>query len=243
MESRTNIHGQKSDKADRPYRQTTPAALLVQLLIYFSVLIGAILTVAFFAPDALRVLPLGGTDSIEAAELEISDESRSLTSIAEPKRSRIVEYVTPAKAGFILLFLAISLALAMLVMLPITWTYKATQQQDGFRKTFVRALIVLPVCATTIVLLIQDSLALAFGLAALVAAVRFRVSLKDPLDGIYIFAAICVGLAAGIGYIGIATVMAAVFCFANAFLWQIDYGQNPLDDARTEKDRAKISKR
>lgn len=195
----------------------------MKLLTYFTALLGTLLATVFLTPDALRWLPLGGTDAIEAPQLRASSDP-----------------VTPAQAGQVLLFLAISLTLAML---PITWTYKATQQQAGYRKTFVRALIILPVCATTIVLLIQDSLALAFGLAALVAAVRFRVALQDPIDGIYIFAAICAGLAVGIGYIGIAAVMAIVFCLANTILWQFDYGQNPLDDARAAKDRAKIERR
>ncbi len=89
-------------------------------------------------------------------------------------------------------------------------------------------------------MLIQDSLALAFGLAALVAAVRFRVSLNEAMDGIFIFAAVCVGLAAGIGYLGVATVMGAFFCFSNLILWKMDYGRNPVDDARQRKKRAKL---
>ena len=103
----------------------------------------------------------------------------------------------------------------------------------------MRALIILPLCATTTVLLIQDSLALAFGLAALVAAVRFRVALDEAIDGIFIFAAICVGLAAGIGYLGVALVMSLFFCFANVVMWAFDYGRNPADDARIARKRAK----
>jgi len=113
-------------------------------------------------------------------------------------------------------------------------------QAAGFSKTFVRSLIVLPICASTVVLLIQDSLALAFGLAALVAAVRFRVSLDEAIDGIFIFAAICVGLAAGIGYLGVTVVMSIFFCFANLILWKIDYGQNSYDDALRLKKQAKL---
>jgi hypothetical protein len=127
-------------------------------------------------------------------------------------------------------------------MVPVAWTYKAINYEAGFRKTFVRALIVLPLCATTIVLLIQDSLALAFGLAALVAAVRFRVALDEAMDGIFIFAAICVGLAAGIGYLGIAFVMSVFFCYANLFMWVIDYGRNPVDEARKARKVAKQKK-
>jgi hypothetical protein len=101
----------------------------------------------------------------------------------------------------------------------------------------------MPICATTVVLLIQDNLALAFGLAALVAAVRFRVALTETIDGIYIFAAICVGLAGGIGYMGIALVMTLVFTLTSALLWQVDYGRNPIEDSRQKALAAKLAAR
>ena len=55
------------------------------------------------------------------------------------------------------------------------------------------------------------------------------------MDGIFIFAAICVGRAAGIGYLGVAVIMGAFFCFGNLILWGMDYGQNPLDEAKQKK--------
>jgi hypothetical protein len=141
-----------------------------------------------------------------------------------------------------LLFLVGHLTGTILAMIPVAWTYKAINYESGFRKSFVRALMLMPLCATTIVLLIQDSLALAFGLAALVAAVRFRVALDEAMDGIFIFAAVCVGLAAGIGYLGIALVMSVFFCFANILMWAIDYGRNPVDEARRARKLAKQEK-
>ena len=140
------------------------------------------------------------------------------------------------------LFLVGHLTGAILAVLPIAWTYRAINFEAGFRKNFARALIVLPLCATTIVLLIQDSLPLAFGLAALVAAVRFRVALDEAMDGIFIFAVICVGLAAGIGYLGVALMMSLFFCFTNIVMWAMDYGRNPADEARRARKLAKQEK-
>ena len=220
----------------------TQTQLLVRLVLFFTALIGGVFVAATINPDLLRWLPIAGNDAIELARLEVETVQEVLSSGAEITVTRIASAPTPNQVGLLALFLSISLALTMVIMIPITWTYKAAQQESGYRKTFLRALVVLPVCATTIVLLIQDSLALAFGLAALVAAVRFRVNLQEPIDGIYIFAAICVGLAAGIGYLGIATIMAVFFCFANGLLWKLDYGHNPLDDARAARDRAKFEK-
>ena len=133
------------------------------------------------------------------------------------------------------------LAGTIVLMIPITWVYMSTKYSIGYRKTFVASLIMLPICATSIVLLIQDSLALAFGLAALVAAVRFRVDLTDALDGIHVFAAICVGLASGVGYLGVGFVMTIFFCFAAVLLWHLNYGANPVEDARRAKKLAKLA--
>lgn len=219
----------------------TPVHLLVQLSIYFAILLGSIVFIAYTQPDIAKFMPLGGNDAIEIANIELGDDGLPVSKghsgqSGEVAKSRLnVSHNTVAR---IILYLSTSLAGTILVMLPISWTYMATKRETGFRRNFVRALIVLPICATTIVLLIQDSLALAFGLAALVAAVRFRVQLREAIDGIYIFAAICVGLAAGIGFLGIATIMALFFCFANAVMWQLNYGQNPIDDIKRAKKSA-----
>lgn len=219
----------------------SPRQLLIKLSIYFIALCGGIAAIVTMVPDARQYLPLGGIDAIEMAQLEFMEVSTTTRSGDEVVTSRLAGPLSVTERWMILLFLSESLVIAILIMLPIAWTYTATRHEIGYRKTFVRALFVLPICATTIVLLIQGSLALAFGLAAMVAAVRFRVSLQEPIDGVFIFAAICVGLAAGIGHLGVAAVMAIFFCFGNAILWMLDYGKNPADDARIEKARAALN--
>jgi hypothetical protein len=34
--------------------------------------------------------------------------------------------------------------------------------------------------------------------------------------------------------------MAMFFCYTNALLWALDYGQNPIDDAQVAQRRAKL---
>ena len=218
----------------------TPPKLILKLSAYFLVLISAIVIIISAHSDSLRFLPIGGTHALQNTDIEIT-QSRLDFSSTPAVRGETDDAVTPERVRFAVIFLAANLTGTILIMLPIAWTYSATKYTSGPRKGFVRALIVLPICASTVVLLIQDSLALAFGLAALVAAVRFRVALSEAIDGIYIFAAICVGLAAGIGYLGVAAIMALFFCMTNAILWGMDYGKNPIDDARRKKKRAKFS--
>lgn len=218
---------------------TTPPRLILKLVIYFVFLVAIIVgTVSVRSPEE-GFVPFGGSDVLERPDIEITE---SRLSMAARGGGAVKQEITGDMVKRIILFLSANLAATLLVMVPITWTYSATRFDYGPSKSFVRALLVLPICASTVVLLIQDSLALAFGLAALVAAVRFRVSLSDSIDGIYIFAAICVGLASGIGYLGVATIMALFFCMTNAVLWQIDYGQNPIDDKRQQAKRAKLER-
>ena len=223
--------------------EPTPAQLAIRLTLYFAVFFGAMITMLSVWPDAVDNLPIGGhhaldfsevvDDSLTISKPESGDEdSGGFTATFQPTSSSITKGV---------LFLSLHLSGTILLMIPITWTYMATRHDIGYQKNFARALIVLPICATTTILLIQDSLALAFGLAALVAAVRFRVVLEETVDGVFIFAAICVGLSAGIGYLGIASVFAVFFCFTILILWQMEFGKNPLDEARQDKKRAKFA--
>jgi hypothetical protein len=216
--------------------------LMIKLAFYFALLFGSVFAAGLLNPHILTLLPIGGTDAMEIAGIDFEDESLdSLLGDSEPaQETTVIQDVTGRQVGLVAVYLAFSLGGTILVMLPITWTYIATRREIGYRKNFVRALIVLPICAATIVLLIQNNLALAFGLAAMVAAVRFRVTLEEAIDGIYIFSSICVGLAAGIGYLGIAVVMAVFFCYANAVLWHMEFGQNPIDDARIARKQSKL---
>lgn len=216
----------------------TPRKLILRLTAYYSVVLTVVIVLLTIDGNALHYLPFGGTDALESEPFEITETSvrmsrESLEGVARPR--------TPESLGGMFLFLVTTLLTTIVVMLPVTWTYSATRFEAGPSKVFVRTLILLPICATTVVLLIQDSLALAFGLAALVAAVRFRVALPDTIDGIYIFTAICVGLAGGIGFMGVALVMTLVFTLTGAVLWAIDYGRNPIDDVRQEAAAAKLA--
>ena len=223
--------------------QPTPAQLAIRLILYFVVFFGTMVTMVSVWPDAMDNLPLGGHHALDFSEVKDETQTISKPESGDKDSGGFTATFRPTTSSITkgILFLSLHLSGTILLMIPITWTYMATRHDIGYHKNFARALIVLPICATTIVLLIQDSLALAFGLAALVAAVRFRVELEEAIDGVFIFAAICVGLSAGVGYLGIAAVLVVFFCFTILILWQMEFGENPLDEASQEKKRAKFA--
>jgi hypothetical protein len=127
--------------------------------------------------------------------------------------------------------LAVTTALCMigsfLLMLPVTWVYILTRQKKGFRQSVVQTLIILPIVVAGVVLLVKNSIALAFSLGGIVAAVSFRNTLRDTKDAVYIFLAIAVGLAAGVQVMSAAAVMSFIFNIVILIFWYTDFGRVP----------------
>src|SRR5436305_15105982 len=87
---------------------------------------------------------------------------------------------------------------ALLLSIPCACVYVLTRATKGYPQSVVHLLIVLPLVVSGIVVLVQYSLALAFSLAGIVAAVRFRNTLDDSKDADYVFLATAIGLAAAV---------------------------------------------
>jgi hypothetical protein len=129
--------------------------------------------------------------------------------------------------------LAISTALilvgTLVLMLPVSWVYMSIRRTKGHNQSVVQALLVLPMIVAGIVLIVRNSLALAFSLAGVVAAVRFRTTLSDARDVVFIFLAIAVGFAAGVQVITVAALLSVVFNIVLLLSWRYDFGRNALD--------------
>ena len=115
------------------------------------------------------------------------------------------------------------------LMLPVTWVYMSARKTPGHNQAVVQTLIILPIVVAGIVLIVQNSLALAFSLAGVVAAVRFRTTLRDARDVVFVFLAIAVGFAAGVQLFTVATLVSIIFNFVLLFTWRYDYGHNVLE--------------
>jgi hypothetical protein len=123
----------------------------------------------------------------------------------------------------------LSLLGALAIMIPVAWTYIIIKRSGGYDQSVVHTLIILPVAVTGIVIVVKTSVALAFSLAGIVAAVRFRTTLEDTKDAVYVFLAIGVGLAAGSGRLGTALLASMVFNVVNLGLWKMKFGNIYVD--------------
>ena len=112
---------------------------------------------------------------------------------------------------------------AFLLVLPLAFVYVRTRTRIKFDHSLVQTVIVLPIVVTAILVVVRDSLALAFSLAGIVAAVRFRNNLKESGDAVYIFGSIGIGFATGIHAISVAAVLSIVFVIVELALWKFDF--------------------
>jgi hypothetical protein len=124
---------------------------------------------------------------------------------------------------------AVILLSTLALMLPVTWVYMSARLGQGHNQSVVQVLIVLPMIVAGIVLIVSNSLALAFSLGGVVAAVRFRTNLTDARDIVFIFLAIAVGFAAGVQDITIALMLSFIFNFVLVLIWRYDFGRTVLE--------------
>jgi hypothetical protein len=116
---------------------------------------------------------------------------------------------------------------ALLMVLPVGTTYLATRRVKKGSDSLAKMIVVLPVAVTGLVLIVQNSLALAFGLAGIVAGggIRFRTNMREYTDTLFFLISIGIGLSSGVGAPGLALIMSIVFCYSILILSAIDYGR------------------
>jgi hypothetical protein len=166
-----------------------------------------------YVPGIRPYLPVGGVETL------LSEGANDVEIISTMVRSPFIQNVEAAT-------LALGISGALLLMAPISWVYFITTQSRKVDRSFAQTMIVLPVIVAAIAMIVLNSIALAFSLAGIVAAVRFRFSLEEPAHALYIFVSIAVGLAAGISALDISFVMSIAFVYINLILWKLNYGDN-----------------
>lgn len=121
----------------------------------------------------------------------------------------------------------VALVLAFGVTLPIAWVYAWTRPSKKYSQSFAHTLLAMPVAIALVVFLVKGSLALAFSLAGIVAAVSFRISLRETMDAVYMFMVIGIGLAAGTQLTTVAFIASLAFVTITLGVWKTNYGAQP----------------
>ena len=188
--------------------------LLVQITLYYLVIGMAIFVALKLWPEFRGYLPVGGVEQL------ISQPAKNPLEASEAVRGAHV-----ANLGQSIFWLIVAIGAALLVSLPVSWVYMSVRGGEEYDQSLVNTIIVLPMVVTGIVIIVQNSLALAFALAGIAGAVRFRNSLKSSGDALFILLSVATGLSAGIGAVELAAVISIAFNYCFAMLWITEYGE------------------
>jgi len=186
--------------------------LFLELTLYYVALIVALLILQQVFPNIHDYLPIGAAD-----ELIRSTQPDLLKGTA----IGATEVRTTAES---LGWLMAAILGALLTALPVSWVYMEIREEHQYDQALDTTIVMMPVVVTGIVVIVQHSLALAFSLAGIAGAVRFRNSLKSTGDALFILLSIGIGLSAGIGAVELAFAMSLGFNYCFLLLWLKNYG-------------------
>jgi hypothetical protein len=185
---------------------------LTLILMYYAFWVVLVLFALKRYPALVEYLPVGGVDDLQASDMDTF----------EPIYTRAERELLSPSSPIRLLLASIG---AVIVTVPVSWAYFITSRARRIDQSFLQTIIILPVVVSGIAMIVVNSIALAFSLAGVVAAVRFRFTLDQPSDAMYIFVAIGIGLGAGIGAVSIAAVISFTFVIATLVIWKLEYGK------------------
>lgn len=106
----------------------------------------------------------------------------------------------------------------------IAWVYMLTHSGLSYSRSFVNALIVMPMITCLVMMVLSNNLVTAFGMMAVFAIVRFRNILRDTLDTSYVLIVIVLGMASGTQKYASAVLGVALSSLALLYLWYTSFG-------------------
>jgi hypothetical protein len=189
--------------------------LFVKVTAYYLVMGLVIFGALSLFPWMKEYLPVGGVEALIS-----QPDANPLAGSARSANAQAV-----GSMGESLFWLAAAIVGALVTVLPISWVYMGIRTGEEYDQSLISTIMILPLVVTGIVIIVQNSLALAFALAGIAGAVRFKNSLKSSGDALFILIAVGTGLAAGIGAVELALMMSVGFNYAFLLLWSTEYGE------------------
>jgi hypothetical protein len=200
-------------------------SILARLVLYYAVLYG-------IGWSAWNAVPLPVRDYLARNLGPVMGEARITKDLTAPVSAAVI---SDSGHGMAMLAILVGIS-AILLALPMAWVYMHTRQKKGYQQSVVHTIVLLPSVVAAVSLLVRNNIGLAFSLAGIVAAVRFRTTLDDSKDAVFIFAVSALGLACGV-HLEFAAALSLVFSCIALGLWYTDFGRTPpgLEDARAEQ--------
>ena len=120
--------------------------------------------------------------------------------------------------------LAVACALALYIFL----TYRIVTRKTFYSKNFNISLAGITVITAALILTMQSSVVLSLGMVGALSIVRFRTAIKDPMDLMFLFWSISVGIICGAGLAQIAVLLSIVLTVGVFVLDMLPVAKAPM---------------
>ena len=103
------------------------------------------------------------------------------------------------KRSFLDGYAAVELHTNTILALYIYFCYRITTRRTFYSKNFNISLVAMALLTSAVILTIQSSVVVSLGMVGALSIVRFRTAIKDPMDLVFLFWSISVGIICGAG--------------------------------------------
>ena len=122
----------------------------------------------------------------------------------------------------------LTLGITCLLAFYIFCVYRIVTRKTFYRQSFNVSLAIISVIVATIVLAIQSNIVVSLGMVGALSIVRFRTAIKDPMDLMFMFWSIAVGIVVGAGLPGIAMIASALITAGIILFEMIPLSKAPM---------------
>lgn len=109
--------------------------------------------------------------------------------------------------------IAITLLIAYALAMYVHFVYKVVTKNAFYYRNYGVSMTIMAVVTAGIILAMQSSLVISLGMVGALSIVRFRTAIKDPLDLLFLFWSISIGIICGAGLYEIAVLVCVVATF------------------------------
>jgi len=141
------------------------------------------------------------------------------------KKSFLVGF---ASAEITTVTVIVALAVASALALYIFLVYRVMTRKNFYSRNFNVSLAGITVITAALILTMQSSIVLSLGMVGALSIVRFRTAIKDPMDLMFLFWSISVGIICGAGLAQVALILSAVLTVGILVLNQFPVVRAPM---------------
>jgi uncharacterized membrane protein YhiD involved in acid resistance len=105
-----------------------------------------------------------------------------------------------------ILSIIVALSVTLACGLFIAYIYRTQYQGVLYHQSHATSIILISLVTTMVIMVISGNIVLSLGMVGALSIVRFRGAIKDPLDIVYLFWAVGIGIANGVAYFSVSII-------------------------------------